>query len=88
VRGGSQVAAVTLQAEFDRKNGALKLNSIPSKDTNKFGATLAASQSAQLFVGTDHALYVKVRASGAGTVFVIPAVGAISWWGRWDAAAP
>lgn len=74
-------------AEVDRPGGWLNVGPIEVKETEKFGA-LASTQSAHLALGTDGALYLKVRTQAAGVVLFVPAAGTVSRWTRFPAATP
>lgn len=85
-QGARTVAERTFAAEVDRSGGWLNVGPIEVKDTEKFGA-VASTQNARLALGTDGALYLKVRTQAAGVVLFVPAAGTASRWTRFPAAA-
>lgn len=89
LRGGAVVAKVELSYRLDPNTGWLEIDSIVGTDanTNKFGR-LATSQSVRVGVGSDGALYVRMSGTAAGVMLFMPAFGAQTAWGRWEAVAP
>ena len=87
LRGAEVVAKAEFPYRLNSKTGWLEIESITGTDASKFGR-LATSQSVRVGVGSDGALYVRMRGSATGVMLFMPAVGAQSAWGRWEPAAP
>jgi hypothetical protein len=85
--GERTVLERTFAAEVDRPGGWLNVGPIEVKDTEKFGA-VASTQSARLALGSDGALYLKMRTHAAGVVLFVPAAGTATRWTRFHAAKP